>query len=164
MNIKTIIISGVTALTLYQSAHATELWDPRCRTLGVGEYSGMLPPKGWYFSDDNTFIRYNEFDSGGKKMPDTQANAYINTPTLLYSTGLRVLGGSYAVGIAQPLDYTSASPGYGVKPGAGNLGFYNTVLVPGVIAWNFEPLFVSAGVAIYLPDGTNTMVDFCMER
>lgn len=160
MNKKHVIFLSVAALTLYQSAHAMELWDPRCRTLGVGEYAGMLPPKGIYFSDDNTFIQYNEFNSNGKKMSDTKANAYINTPALLWSTGLKFLGGSYAVGIAQPLDYTSASSGYGVKPGPGNIGFYNTVLVPGLISWNFEPLFVSAGLSLYLPDGTNTMVDF----
>lgn len=164
MNKKSLCLFGFGFVILYQSAHAMELWDPRCRTLGVGEYSGMLPPAGVYFSDDNTFLRYNEFNANGRKVTSTEANAYINTPALLWSTGLKVLGGSYAVAIAQPIDYTSASAGYGVTQGPGNLGFYQTVIVPAIISWNFMPLFVSAGVSVYLPDGTNTITDLMHGR
>ena len=156
MNKKALLLLSVACAPLCHSAKAMELWDQHVRATDVGEYSGMLPPKGVYFIDNNIYAGFNAFDENSKKIHGTSLTAYINAPILLWSTGLTVLGGSYAVGIAQPFDYTSSAE---VGPGAGNLGLYNTVLVPGIISWNLSPLFVSAGLSVYLPDGTNNITD-----
>lgn len=156
---KKILLLSAVGFVLCRSAAAMELWDQHVRATDVGQYAGMLPPQGVYFVDNNIFVSFNKYDSGGNEVSNTELNSYVNAPILLWSTGLKVLGGSYAVAIAQPFDYTSASSGYSVGAGAGNLGLYNTILVPGIISWNFKPLFVSAGLSIYLPDGTNNMTD-----
>lgn len=160
MNKKLLALLGVTGAALCHSAFAMELWDPHVRATDVGQYAGMLPPQGVYFVDDNIFAKFNSYNANGNKVADTGINAYVNVPIVLWATGLKVLGGSYAVGIAQPFDYTSAnSTGFPVGSGPGNLGLYNTVLIPGIISWDFHPLFVSAGLSLYLPDGTNNKAD-----
>lgn len=158
MNKKTLALVGVFGIGFCHSASAMELWDPHVRATDVGQYSGMLPPKGVYFVDNNIYAKFNNYDSNSDKVASSNLDVYVNVPILLWSTGLTVLGGSYALGIAQPFDYTSAEVTN--TSGAGNLGFYNTVLVPGIISWDLHPLFVSTGLSVYLPDGTNNMTDF----
>lgn len=157
MNKKTLALLSVAGAALCHSAFAMELWDPHVRATDVGQYSGMLPPQGVYFVDNNLYVKFRSYNSNGDAEMGTNLNAYVNVPILLWSTGLKVLGGSYAVGIAQPFDYTSSASV--PAKGAGNLGFYNTVLVPAIISWDLHPLFVSTGLSVYLPDGTNTMAN-----
>jgi hypothetical protein len=67
------------------------------------------------------------------------------------------LGGQYAVGIAQPFDFTSIGSGYGLPTGAGNVGLYNTVLIPGQIAWKFGDLHVKGSLEVHLDDASTTL-------
>lgn len=159
MNKKTLALLGVTGAALCHSAFAMELWDPHVRATDVGQYSGMLPPKGVYFVDNNLYLKFRQYNASGNSVSGTNLTGYVNVPILLWATGLKVLGGSYAVGIAQPFDYTSFQPLNSGSSGSGNLGFYNTVLVPGIISWDLHPLFVSTGLSVYLPDGSNNKAD-----
>jgi len=75
----------------------------------------------------------------------------------LWSTGIKIFGGDYAVALAQPFDYTSAGAGYGVGTGAGMWGAYNTILIPAELAWTFGDSHVKAGLSVYLDDASSTL-------
>jgi len=78
-------------------------------------------------------------------------------PIVLWSTGVKIFGADYAVAIAQPFDYTSAGTAYGSTGGGGNWGTFNTILIPGQLAWTFGEFHVKTGLEFYLGDATSTV-------
>lgn len=151
------------SLMMAHAASAMELWDPATSSMTVGVPAGMLPPKGVYFVDDNMYATSSHFDNSGNKVPGTKLYAYINVPVLIWSPGVKVLGATYAVAIAQPFDFTSSPSAPNGNPlsrnGSGNLGLYNTVINPIMLSWDLHPLFVSTSVSVYLPTATNTKLE-----
>lgn len=144
------------SLMVAHAASAMELWDPATNAMSIGIPAGMLPPKGVYFVDDNMYATSNSYDNSGNKVPGSKLYTYINVPVLIWSPGVKVLGATYAVAIAQPFDFTSAANAPHANSGGGNLGLYNTVINPVMLSWNLNPLFVSTSVSVYLPTETNT--------
>ena len=159
MNKKILLALVGIELSIAVPASATELWETHLRGTDVGLASGALPPPGFYFVDNNNFVSFNKYNSSGNMEPNTRLYAYVNIPILLWSTGLKILGGDYAVAIAQPFDYTSIGSGYGVGTGAGNIGLFNTVIEPVAISWTFGNTHILGGIAFYLNDGSSTISD-----
>lgn len=147
--------AGVAACAVQASAE--ELWDPHLRGVDEGLAAGALPSQGFYGVLDNYWAAYHDYDSGGKVVPNTALTAMIEVPILLWSTGVKILGADYGLAIAQPFAYTSAAAGYGVQPGAGMWGAYNTILIPAQLAWDFGDAHVKAGLSIYLDDASSTL-------
>ena len=148
------------AVFFASAASAEELWDPHLRGVNEGLAAGALPPPGFYAVVDNYWATYSLYGPTGKTVPNTSLSALIEVPILLWSTGWKVFGADYAVALAQPFDYTSANTGYGVEAGAGMWGAYNTILIPGQLAWKFgDNTRVKAGVSVYLDDASSTLSD-----
>jgi len=144
------------AVALVGQASAEELWDPHLRGVDEGLAAGALPPPGVYGILNNYWTSYTVRDQNGNSVKGTDLSALVEVPVILWSTGLKFLGADYAVGIAQPFDYTSFKP---QGAGSGNWGTYNTVLIPGQLAWTFGDFHVKAGLSIYLDDASSTMAD-----
>ncbi len=142
-------------------AQAEELWDPYLRGVFEGLPAGALPPPGLYGELDNYWTSYNSYDSNGNKVSASSLSALVEVPILLWVPSIKILGGNYALGIGQPFDYNSYQPlqrDFG--GGGGNLGIYNTILVPGAISWSLPyHLYTRVGLTILLDDATNTMSD-----
>lgn len=157
----------LSVLMVAHAADAMELWDPATRGITIGTPAGMLPPKGVYFLDDNFYGKTSHYNEGGQKLGKSTLYSYVNAPIMVWVPGIRVLDATYAVGIAQPFDYTSSDQFYGrgtvsgggPAPGAGNMGFSNTIISPVILSWNLMPLFISTGLSVYLPTATNTLID-----
>jgi hypothetical protein len=147
------------AATFAGQAWAEQLWDPYLRGVNEGLAAGALPPQGVYFVLDNYLAQYTLYSPGNKQAPNTGLTALVEVPIVLWSTGLKILGADFAVAIAQPFDYTSAAAGYGGRggSGSGNWGTFNTILVPGQLAWTFGDFHVKAGLEVYLPTATSTV-------
>jgi hypothetical protein len=145
------------AVTFAAQASAEELWDPHLRGVDEGLAAGALPPPGVYGVVNNYWASYDVRDSKGKVVPGTSLSALVEVPIVLWATGIKVLGADYAVAIAQPFDYTSFQPLGGT--GSGNWGTFNTVLIPGQLAWTFGDFHVKAGLSIYLDDASSTKAD-----
>jgi len=150
-----VVMAG--AVTFAAQASAEELWDPHLRGVNEGLAAGALPPPGVYGVLDNYWASYQMRDMNGKVVPGTSLSALVEVPIVLWSTGIKILGADYAVAIAQPFDYTSYQPLGGT--GGGNWGTFNTILIPGQLAWTFGDLHVKAGLSIYLDDASSTMAD-----
>lgn len=150
-----VAISMVGSIVLATSAKANELWDPYLRAVNEGVPAGALPPPGVYGVLDNYWADYNLYNSTGHKVTNGHLNALVEVPIVLWVPGVQFLGADYAAAIAQPFDYTSAGGLTGVA-GAGNLGMFNTVLIPGILSWSLPNNFhASAGFEIYLPDASS---------
>jgi hypothetical protein len=151
------------AMLLVAPAYATELWDFQIRGINEGLATGALPPPGLYFIDDNVMApNYHGFggaNPSGHVNTDTHLFAYVNVPVLLWVPGCKFLGADYAMGIAEPFDYTN------LRVGNGNTGYstgaqwgaYNTVLVPYVLSWKLPcDWHIATGLNIGLNDPTSS--------
>ena len=143
-------------VTLASQVSAEELWDPHLRGVNEGLAAGALPPPGVYGVLNNYWANYTVRDQNGKSESGTGLTALVEVPIVLWSTGIKILGADYAVAIAQPFDYTSFAP---QGSGSGNWGTYNTILIPGQLAWTFGDFHVKAGLSFYLDDASSTMAD-----
>ncbi|MDR2013533.1 MAG: transporter [Rhodanobacter sp.] len=143
---------------------AEELWDPQPRGINIGLPAGALPPPGVYGVLDNYWASFDAYDHTGKVVPGTGLQALVEVPILLWVPGVQVLGGDYALGIAQPFDYTS-SGGISGHSGSGNWGLYNTLLIPAQVAWKMpNDVFVKAGLIVGLDTASTTMPDLLSGR
>jgi hypothetical protein len=164
LSIKLKLLTSTLALamagSMFTAARAEELWDPYLRGVFEGVPAGALPPPGVYGELDNYYAAYSDYGPTGNKIPGTHLNVLVEVPIVLWVPGIKVLGATYAAAIAQPFDYNSYEPLQNTHGGGGNLGIYNTILIPGMLSWSLpQHFFVRAGVSIYLNDATNTMAD-----
>ncbi len=105
------------AAVLIAPAYATELWDPHLRGTDEGLAAGALPPPGVYFINNSYFApsyhSYGNLGTVGYTAPSGHSNsnislfAYVDVPVLLWVPGCKFLGADYAMGIAEPFDYTN---------------------------------------------------------
>ncbi|MBB5374278.1 SphA family protein [Acidocella aromatica] len=143
------------------AAKAEELWDPYLRGFGEGIPSGALAPPGFYGELDNYYADYTKYDRNGNSIPGTHLSALVEVPVLIYIPNFKVLGATYGMAIGLPFDYTSYAPTQSEHPGGGNLGMYNTVLIPGALSWQLpHNLFARVSLTVLLPTATNTMSDY----
>jgi hypothetical protein len=151
-----IAIGGAVALA--GRASATELWDPHLPGSDEGLAAGALPPPGVYGILDSYWASYSVYNHSGDKIDGTNLSALVMVPIVLWSTGHKILGADYAVGIAQPFDYTNYAPQQDTAHGGGggNWGIYNTVLIPGQLSWTIGNFHVKTGLSIYVGDASST--------
>ena len=131
-------------------ASAEELWDPHLFGINEGLALGANPPPGVYVINNSY---WNTF-----KLPNNTAiklDGYVDVPVVLWSTGLKILGADYAVGISQPFDFTSIGPS-GAQ--ANHWGTYNTLLIPYILSWALPyDLHVSTSLGVYADDASSSM-------
>lgn len=151
-----VAVSMVGTIAASSAANAERLWDPYLRGVSEGLAAGALPPPGVYGVLDNYWANYSLYNSTGHKVPGTNLSALVEVPIVLYVPGIKVLGADYSAAAALPFDYTS-SPGLSGTSGAGNIGLFNTILIPAWMSWNLgSGLFVKSGFEVYLPDASSS--------
>jgi hypothetical protein len=162
-------------------AYATELWDPHLRGLNEGLAAGALPPPGLYFINNSYFAPsykaygnlFNPilksqvaFGPSGHSNSDAKLFAYVDVPVLLWVPGWKFLGADYAMGIAEPFDYTNLrvkgglAQSLGLPAGASlsgsQWGMFNTILIPYSLSWKLPcDFFIKHSLGIALNDGTS---------
>ena len=149
-------------------AYAEELWDYHLRGVDEGLAAGALPPPGFYFIHDSYFApTYHGFNDLGKSQTTTQLFGYVDVPILVWSTGLKFLCADYAVGVAQPFDYTNLRlqnqggatgvPGLNQWNGGAQLGAFNTVFIPVILGWKLPCDFrIKGAFAVGFDDATTS--------
>lgn len=157
------ILGAVTlagTMVLAGQAYSTELWETHLPGVDEGLAAGALPPPGVYGILDNYLVtNYSTYNNSGHANPNTSLTALVEVPIVLWSTGIKIFGGDYAVAIAQPFDFTSFGPTNGANNSSGNWGTFNTVLVPGQLSWTFGDFHVKTGLTVYVADASSTMAD-----
>jgi hypothetical protein len=155
------LIAGAGALAF--TAFAGEAWalegpTPYLPGVSIGIPIGALPPPGFYASDDNVIIEGGLRNNSGNNLPGN-VSVYLNIPSVLWVPTWQPFGflgnPTFAMAFVQPylqqnLDF-SGLVGPGVKSISN--GFFNTIISPLNLSWNFHPFFFKAGLAVYLPDG-----------
>ncbi len=164
MSTKLKLLTSTLALAMAGStitaAKAEELWDPYLRGVFEGLPAGALPPPGVYGELDNYYAAYSYFNAAGDKVPGTHMNVLVEVPIVLWVPDIKILGATYGAAIAQPFDFNTYQPLQNTHGGGGNLGIYNTVLIPAMLSWSLpEHFFVRTGFGVYLNDATNTPAD-----
>ncbi len=153
--------AGFMAMLAPVPASAKEMWDLYLRAVNVGTPAGALPPPGVYGSLNTYFAAFSKYDVQGNKIPNTALDLGVIAPTVLWVPGIRIFDATYAMAVSQAFDYTSFQGQQRVTghSGPGNLGIYNTLLMPVILSWKLpEHIFLRTGLSIYLPDATNTIV------
>jgi hypothetical protein len=139
-------------------AHAVENVTPYLPGNSVGTPSGATPPPGVYGVDSIDFLSGPIVDNNGNNIPGLKVQSAIDIPVLIWVPNFKLLGASYNVALIQPFSQQSLEIGGGSPGGAASYnqyGIFNTIIVPANLSWMVAPdLFVSAGLGIYLPDGT----------
>jgi hypothetical protein len=131
---------------------AEENWAPHLSGVTEGMADGAMPPEGAYMINVFQYSSDRYFDNWGHKT-QTGTVSWVDVPVALWVPGVTVLGGSYAMAIAQPVDVLQTSLSRS-GPTVSRFGPYATVLIPGELAWALPADFhVKAGVSVYLPDG-----------
>lgn len=151
---KKVVLSALaaSAALLPVTAHALENWSPHLPGVTEGLAAGALPPPGIYFVNSTLVAPFSLYDKNGNKT-SVDADVFVDVPILLWNPGIKVLGADYAVGIAQPLTYVSASGG-GLNKS--DYGLFSTILMPAQLSWKLPYDFhVLAGLSVYLPTGTS---------
>lgn len=134
------------------SAWAEENWSPHLPGVDEGLAAGALPPEGTYFINSTMYAQFRHADNSGTK-DSVRANIFVDVPILLWNPGVKLLGGDYAVALAQPMTHVDTI--VGGSSVASSWGTFSTIVVPGMLSWSLANDFhVKTGLAVYLPDGT----------
>lgn len=152
------IIMAASCLAAFSvPASAEELWDPHLRGVDEGMAAGAHPPPGVYFVVNNYWASFTQYDKSGKRT-GVKLDALVEVPIVLWQTGITIFGGSYAVAVAQPFDYTNLRvAGTSGLSDNGHWGTYNTILVPGQISWTLPDDFhLLAGLSVYVDDASSS--------
>jgi hypothetical protein len=139
-------------------AHAEELWPLDLPSVLVGIPAGVLPPPGVYGQLDNYFAQFYNYNGMGNKATNGAVDALIEIPSVLWVPGIKILGANYAAAVAIPFTYNSYQTLQHATPGPGNLGLFNTLIVPVMLSWMLpEHFLVRASTNFFLDDASSTM-------
>jgi len=143
---------AVGSLLAAGAAMAEENWSPHLPGVEEGLAAGALPPEGFYFINNTLNFDTKHYNNSGNK-DGVSANVFVDVPILLWNPGVKVLGGDYAAGIAQP--FTKVDTIVNDSSVADKWGLFSTVAIPGMVSWALPNDFhVKTGLAVYIPDGT----------
>ncbi|MGP0092523.1 MAG: hypothetical protein ACLPKB_21670 [Xanthobacteraceae bacterium] len=132
----------------------------RGSTIGL---TAAAPKPGLYFSDTTVLLPQSK--GYGQDSPAT-TNTFANGVTILWSSGLTFLGGNYAPSVNQAYYQANAFttmandggfPSFVTARNGATLfdEIHNTYIDPINFQWNLgSGLFASAGMGVYLPDGS----------
>jgi len=155
---KKVLVIAVGLAMVSTVINAQELWDPHLRGVNEGLAAGALPPEGVYGIINSYWASYKQYDNAGNNSSGVKLDALVEVPIILWSTGWKVLGADYAMGIAQPFDYTNLKLNNDAAfSNNGHWGTFNTILIPGQLSWSLaNDVHVKAGLDIYLPDASSS--------
>lgn len=115
----------------------------------IGLPKGLPPAEGISVSTKVLFRPNKVYDGNGHATGAT-ADLILNTPTVIWTPGVKLLGGTYSVYVIQPLSYRVVTSGGTTHQAA---GAFNTEVSPFNLAWNVtKSLGVSTGVLVFLND------------
>jgi hypothetical protein len=136
-------------------AFAAETWVPYLAGSRIGLQLGTLPGPGLHFSLGGMYADMSLHDQNGNKTPVTLQSPLI-IPALMWIPETKVLGATYAAEIVQPLlQITIQAPGAPNNTVFYNGGFFNTIIIPAMLAWDLPSYFhLRASLGIYIPDGS----------
>jgi hypothetical protein len=151
--LKAIAALGAVAVTAWaKDTMALEGPTPYLPGGSVGIPIGVLPPPGFYFSDNNVILEGGLKDNNGNNLP-ANASVYLNIPSALWVPNFKIFGATYAAALVQPyIQQNLDLAGLGAGKSISN-GFFNTIVSPYNLSWNFHPFFIKTGLGIYLKDG-----------
>jgi len=154
---KTFVKASMMAVGLWAvaaaGAEARELWNQHVRGIDIGLAAGAVPPEGLYFVNDVYWASFKGYT--GNKDNGVRLDALVEVPVLLWNPGLKILGADYAVAVAQPFDYTSASIN-GNAIGS-HWGSYNTYVVPAILSWALPyDLHVKGSFGVWLDTASSS--------
>ncbi|WP_206243448.1 SphA family protein [Novosphingobium terrae] len=140
----------VSAIAIHVSpAFAGEGATPYLPGATIGIPKGLPPADGITISTKVLF-RPNKIYDGNGHDTGARADLILNTPTIMWAPGVKLLGGTYSVYAIQPLSYRVVTSG-GVQHQAA--GAFNTEISPFNLAWNAtKSLGISTGVLVFLND------------
>lgn len=142
------------------SAYAEEGVTPLQPGITTGTPVAALPPPGVYFSLDFTNISAPYLVAGGGAHVPIKLGFPLITPLLMWSTGHKVLGASYAVGISQPYGWLTVDATRVGGTRSTDTGPFNTVLMPYILSWNLgQGWFVGTSMTLYVPDGDHHTIN-----
>lgn len=136
-------------------AHAQEGVSPMQPGATTGSHTGALPPPGLYFGYDVDYewgkLRNG---SGDKAGIDLETGNTSMVASLIWSTPYKVLGGNYAMGIAQPYKFGEVTINGQTDRSNGAM---STVLMPAMLSWDLGSGFhLGAGTAVVLRNGKHS--------
>lgn len=145
--------AGLAAVVLWLApALAEENWVPHLAGVTEGMADGAMPPDGTYLINAFAYSSGRRYDNYGHET-EIGTRAWVDVPVALWVPGVSLLGGRYAMAIAQPADVLQTSLSRSA-PTVSRFGRSATVVLPAQLAWTLPAdFFVKAGVAVYLPDG-----------
>jgi hypothetical protein len=137
-------------------AHEPGDFGQYIRGFTIGDPLGALPPPGLYF--ENTTL-YVPGAPGFGQVGGFKANALLDAPTFLWSSGYQFLGATYSAALSQPFYQVDVYPSGLGPPSTGGTLFkdmHNTWVNPATLSWNFKNgWFASVGFDFYIPDGSH---------
>ena len=138
-------------------AWAGELWEVHLPGIDEGLAAGALPPPGVYGVLNNYTVSFRQYDNSGHTT-GVKVTGQVETPAVLWQTGIKVWGAYYAMALAQPLDYSHLKiPNEPGLSDNGHWGNYNTVLVPGILSWSLPNDFhVKTALQVYVDDASSS--------
>jgi len=158
--LKTMAALGALAFAAWAGpAGAVELVTPYLPGNSVGAPAGASPPPGLYGVNTVDLLQGPITDNNGNNIPGVRVSVALEIPVLVYVPNFKILGATYNVALIFPYAQQTVMVG-GTSFGTPSLAFnsngiFNTIIVPANLSWMVAPgLFVSAGLGIYVPDGT----------
>ena len=149
------VAAALGALLAARQAYAEELWYPHPPGLDEGLEAGAAPSVGVYGIVNQYYGTFKEYGSSGASA-GYGVDALFEVPVLFWQTGFKVLGGSYSAAVALPFDFSNIY-GTGLAPANNVHGLYNTMVVPGQLAWRLrDNFYVKAGLTINIDDATSS--------
>jgi hypothetical protein len=150
------LLGGVCAAALGASARAEEGPVAYLAGVNLGIPVAAAPPPGVYGSATNYYKPMTVYNGSGDKTP-IKAGVNGTTLSVLYSPGVRLLGGDYFAFLRQPVLFNSQTTDFfGHSSTVRQNGIFNTIVSPINISWMLVPgqVFVAAGLVVYLKDAT----------
>lgn len=147
---------GLGILAAIPSSKAEETWTAELPNVRAGVPEALLPPPGVYGQWDDYMAIFDAYDPESRKIPGSGIDLLVEIPTILWVPGIKILGADYAAAVAIPFMYASDTPVQAQHPGRGNLGLFNTAIMPIMLSWSLtNHLFFGASTTFLLPDQTN---------
>ncbi len=147
------VLAGLLATAWPLAVRAEEGLTPYIPGITTGVPVGVLPPPGFYGSEDNYVIFGKISDGAGKTIPIKVTNWSANV-ALLYSSSYHILGGTYGAGLIEILANHNVDASAVGGANTSSTGLFNTIIEPLTLSWSLGGgLFASIGQSFYLPDG-----------
>lgn len=119
----------------------------------IGLPLGAQLPPGFFAGVLSSYYHADVVDGSGHKSGRPHFIAKSVTPALTWTPGFDILGGRYSMTVTQPINDLKVNGGGAFIDAK---GLANPYVAPASLSWMLAPgLFVSSGVGMYLPVGSD---------